>query len=92
MPCLTKIFENSAEYELFTFFIGDDQFSEVENTKDVLLASPTHIKPADNVALGTRLSISAVKSGKVTVNDMSAVAAVLERGTYPIFLANETTF
>ena len=46
---------------------------------------PTHTKPADKVAVD---AVDVVLNGKL----ICAFAADLERGTYPIFLASETTF
>jgi hypothetical protein len=46
---------------------------------------PTHTRPACKVSVGLVVVVG-------TVNETTALDAVLERGTYPIFLANETTF
>ena len=49
------------------------------------LALPVHTIPAFKVNVG-------VSTVVVTSNDICASDAVLERGTYPIFPARETTF
>ena len=59
--------------------------SYVEKVYEVFSDAPTHIKPAFST------NCPVVKETG-TENDTVAVAAVLERGTYPIFLAKETTF
>jgi hypothetical protein len=48
---------------------------------------PTQTNPACKVTVGV---FDVRDTG--TLNDTCAFDAVLERGTYPIFLANETTF
>ena len=68
--------------------MGADIFSETEKTYDVSVAFPVHTKPACKVAIEDPGSVVP----KLVMNDILASAAVLERGTYPIFLANETTF
>ena len=61
--------------------------SGTENVYDVLSAVPTQTKPAFKVIVG-------VDNSEETkpLNDIIAFEEVLERGTYPIFLASETTF
>jgi hypothetical protein len=51
----------------------------------VSFASPTHTKPFVRVAV--KLLVI-----PLTEKDIDAFEAVLERGTYPIFLASDTTF
>ena len=68
---------------------GAETSSVVENTYDVSFANPTATNPACSVILGISVTFL---FGTVTLNDTSAVDAVLDRGTYPIFRANETTF
>ena len=58
--------------------------SGIENTYEVSFAEPTHTKPAWRVIVGVLPEV--VKS-----KDIVAWAELLDLGTYPIFLARETT-
>ena len=79
VPSLIKILVNDAtKVPGEGSLIGVEMSSDVENTYEVLFASPTHTKPAFMVAVGVKLSEVMFKP---TSNDTSAVAAVLERGT-----------
>ena len=60
-------------------------FSGTANVYDVSFTLPTHTIPAFKVNV-------CVLEGAVTLNDICAFDAVLERGVYPIFLAKDTTF
>jgi hypothetical protein len=64
--------------------------SKIENTKDELP------KAAADAATGPFLRVIETGGGVIseasTKNDIVALDAFLERGTYPIFLANATTF
>ena len=55
------------------------------NVYVVSLVLPTHTIPAFRVSVGVSVLV-------VTLNDICAVDATLERGTYPILPARETTF
>ena len=57
----------------------------IENIIVLLSDAPMHTRPAARVNVG---EVDVVLTEKL----ISAFAADLERGTYPIFLANETTF
>ena len=59
--------------------------SGIENTYEVSFAEPTHTKPAWRVIVGVFPEV--VKS-----KDTVAWAELLDLGTYPMFLARETTF
>ena len=79
VPSLIKIFLNDAtKVPGEGSDIGAEMSSDVENTYEVLFASPTHTKPALIVAVGVKFSEVMFRP---TSNDTSAVAAVLERGT-----------
>ena len=57
----------------------------IENITVVFSVAPTHTRPAAKVNVGV---LDVVLTEKL----ISAFAADLERGTYPIFLAYDTTF
>ena len=57
----------------------------IENMTVVFSVAPTHTRPAAKVKVDV---LDVVLIEKL----ISAFAADLERGTYPMFLANETTF
>jgi hypothetical protein len=59
--------------------------SGIEKVYEELLSLPTQTNPALRVNVGESLL-------KRTLNEIFAFEDVLERGTYPIFLARETTF
>ena len=62
--------------------------SGVANVYEVSLTLPVHTRP---LLRTTELYVK-LSSATLTLNDTVAFAAVLERGTYPMFLAKETTF
>ena len=79
VPSFSKIFSNVAtKVPIDGSLTGAEMSSDVENTCEVLFASPTHTKPAFIVAIGVELSEVMFRP---TSNVTCAVAAVLERGT-----------
>jgi hypothetical protein len=60
-------------------------FSGTENTYDVPPAEPVQTNPDCNVNVDVEVVGCAV-------NETTALDAVLDLGTYPMFLAKETTF
>ena len=59
--------------------------SGIANVNEVLSTLPVHTRPACKVAV-------ADVPATAVLNDTCAFAAVLERGTYPMLRASETTF
>lgn len=59
--------------------------SDIEKTKEVSSCAPVHISPGWRVSVGLDEFVC-------TWNNIDALAAVFDLGTYPIFLASETTF
>ena len=59
--------------------------SDIENTNPVLSEAPVHTSPGWRVSVGLDEFVC-------TWNNIDALAAVFDLGTYPMFLANETTF
>ena len=64
--------------------------SGIENLKVVLSLFPTQIRPALNLIKDGVLSFVGPRFTSSSL--IFAVAAVLERGTYPMLRASETTF
>jgi len=65
--------------------------SGIENVKVVLSSDEIQTKPAFKVTVEGAVSMFIEVVFKIS-NDMVACAAVRDRGTYPMFLAKETTF
>ena len=59
--------------------------SDIEKTKLVSSSTPVHTSPGCRVRVG-------VDEFVWTWNNIYALAAVFDLGTYPMFLASETTF
>ena len=82
---------NLANEVPFTSTTLDDVISSgIENLYVVFSELPTHTRPARKVK---NLGVASFVGPKLISDRLIvAVAAVLERGTYPILRANETTF
>ena len=61
--------------------------SDIANVKDVSFTDPTQTKPLFNSTVSGGLL-----DGNLSLNATSALAAVLERGVYPMLRARDTTF
>ena len=75
------LFPNSALLPLIDLSIS----SGIEKLYVVFSSVPVHTRPAFKIAVSLDELV-------LTSNAIDACAAVLDLGTYPIFLANETTF
>ena len=63
-------------------------FSGIEKTYEVFSTDPTATNPAFNIiCVGNWTGF-----GKFILNEIFAIAEVLDLGTYPMFLDNETIF
>ena len=93
VPSWTEILSSNWAYlfPLIVTILVEVISSGIENLYVELFALPTHTRPALNVIKGicgsAKLSLISISPNLIV-----ATAAVFERGTYPIFLASDTTF